>query len=140
MHFQPGTHPASKKENWERGGHRARLQRCRAGERGPALTLVLCGPAGPSSRLAGGACRPHTRDPLRRRLLWQLQGSWLREVLLLCLRKVRGLLTAPGSSGRGPPLWGQRRHGTACLRQTSVAKFYIYVGCAENWGSLGNSL
>ena len=29
MHFQPGTHPASKKENWERGGHRARLQRCR---------------------------------------------------------------------------------------------------------------
>lgn len=38
-----------------------------------------------------------------RPLLWQLQGSWLREVLRLRLWKVRGLITAHGSSGRGPP-------------------------------------
>lgn len=55
-----------------------------------------------------------------------------------------GRCQGPGRSllalAAGGPLWGQWRHGTACLRQMSVAKIFIYVGCAENWGSLGNSL
>lgn len=59
VHFETGTHPAPKKEN-----HGARLQRWRAGGRGPgvnaassAALLALL----PGSQ--GGGCRPHARDP-----------------------------------------------------------------------------
>lgn len=100
MHFQTGTYPAPKKENREWGGHGARLQRWRGGL---VLTLALCSPAGPSSRLAGRGLQVPHQGPTAP-LLWQLQGSWLREVLPLRLWKVRGLLAAHGSGGRGPPL------------------------------------
>lgn len=79
---------------------------CRDGEQGRGglvLTLALCSPAGPSSRLAGRGLQVPHQGPTAP-LLWQLQGSWLREVLPLRLWKVRGLLAAHGSGGRGPPL------------------------------------
>ena len=82
-----------KKENRERGGHGARLQRWRSGERGPGVNTRPLRPHWPffQARRAGLQA-PHQGPAVP--LLWQLQGSWLREVLPLRLWKVRGLLAA----------------------------------------------
>ena len=57
----------------------------------PFFQALRAGVAGPT---------PGTR---LRPLLWQLRGSWLREVPLLRLWRVRGLIIAHGPSGQGPP-------------------------------------
>ena len=103
VHFQTGTHPAPKKENRERGGHGARLQRWRSGERGPGVNTRPLRPHWPFFQARRAGLQAPHQGPAAP-LLWQLQGSWLREVLPLRLWKVRGLLAAHGSSGWGPPL------------------------------------
>lgn len=73
VHFDTGTQPSRRKTGLKEGkaGEEARMGTPNL----PRLSLPLS-----LLTLAGRGLRP---------LLWQLQGLWLKEVLSLCLPKVR---------------------------------------------------
>lgn len=126
VHFQPGTHPASKKETEQGRPQSQAAEMPSRGEGAGANTRPLW-PCSPFFQARGRACRPHTRGlPPPAAAALAAAGLLAEGGAPAVLRKVRGLVTAPGSSGR-VLLCGVSVGGWHCVFKADVCGKIFYL-------------